>query len=123
MPALEAAVKALKTLKRDDITEVKSMKSPPAGVKLTMEAVCIMFDIKPVKVAAPDGRSKVWPHPGSRARAAWRAAWPRRPSPLALCLRAASAPPRLRAAASSPPLTARASPRGRWTTSGTPPRR
>merc|ERR1719163_2725535 len=24
-----------------------------------MEAVCIMFDIKPVKVAAPDGRSKV----------------------------------------------------------------
>ena len=52
-------MKALKTLKRDDITEVKSMKSPPAGVKLTMEAVCIMFDIKPVKVAAPDGRSKV----------------------------------------------------------------
>ena len=28
LPALEAAVKALKTLKRDDITEVKSMKSP-----------------------------------------------------------------------------------------------
>ena len=59
LPALEASVKALKTLKRDDITEVKSMKSPPAGVKLTMEAVCIMFEIKPAKVAAPDGRSKV----------------------------------------------------------------
>ncbi len=35
------------------------MKSPPAGVKLTMEAVCIMFGIKPVKVSAPDGRGKV----------------------------------------------------------------
>ena len=118
LPALEAAVKALKTLKRDDITEVKSMKSPPAGVKLTMEAVCIMFEIKPVKVAAPDGRSKVWPHPGSRARAAWRAAWPPPSQPTR-----PMSPRRLRAASSSPPLTARASPRGRWTTSGTPPRR
>ena len=59
LPALEAAVKALRTLKKDDITEVKSMKSPPAGVKLTMEAVCIMKEVPPVKVAAPDGRGKV----------------------------------------------------------------
>ena len=59
LPALEAAVKALQTLKRDDITEVKSMKNPPAGVKLTMEAVCVMKEVAPVKVAAPDGRGKV----------------------------------------------------------------
>ena len=31
LPALESAVKALRTLKKDDITEVKSMKNPPAG--------------------------------------------------------------------------------------------
>ena len=35
------------------------MKSPPAGVRLTMETVCLMKGIKPVKVAAPDGRGKI----------------------------------------------------------------
>ena len=59
LPALDAAVKALSILKKDDITEVKMMKSPPAGVKLTMEAVCIMKEVGPVKVAAPDGKGKV----------------------------------------------------------------
>lgn len=38
-----------------DITIVKSMKSPPAGVKLVMAAVCVMKDIKPEKVADPSG--------------------------------------------------------------------
>lgn len=41
IPALEAAVQALDTLKPSDITLVKSMKNPPSGVKLVMEAVCI----------------------------------------------------------------------------------
>ena len=35
------------------------MKAPPAGVKLTMEAVCIMKEIPPAKVPAPDGKGKV----------------------------------------------------------------
>lgn len=34
IPALEAAVTALNTLKPADITVVKSMKNPPYGVKL-----------------------------------------------------------------------------------------
>lgn len=38
-----------------DITIVKSMKSPPAGVKLVMSAVCVMRDIKPEKVNDPSG--------------------------------------------------------------------
>ena len=59
IPALESAVKALSILKKDDITEVKMMKAPPAGVKLTMEAVCIMKEVAPAKVAAPDGKGKV----------------------------------------------------------------
>jgi len=37
-----------------DITIVKSMKSPPAGVKLVMAAICVMKDIKPEKIADPD---------------------------------------------------------------------
>ncbi|KAJ8727857.1 hypothetical protein PYW08_016242 [Mythimna loreyi] len=46
VPALEAALNALNTLKPADITLVKSMKNPPAGVKLVMEAVCVMRGIK-----------------------------------------------------------------------------
>jgi len=59
LPALEASIQALQTLKKDDITEVKGMKNPPGGVKLTMEAVCIMNEVKPEKVPAPDGKGKV----------------------------------------------------------------
>ncbi|VEN56386.1 unnamed protein product, partial [Callosobruchus maculatus] len=47
IPALEAAVEALDTLKPADITVVKSMKNPPSGVKLVMEAICVMKQMKP----------------------------------------------------------------------------
>ncbi|KAG5895230.1 hypothetical protein JTB14_003447 [Gonioctena quinquepunctata] len=47
IPALEAAVEALNTLKPADITVVKSMKNPPSGVKLVMEAICVMKQVKP----------------------------------------------------------------------------
>ncbi|KAI4500182.1 hypothetical protein M0802_004599 [Mischocyttarus mexicanus] len=52
-PALEAALAALNTLKPADITIVKSMKSPPAGVRLVMEAVCVLKGVKPEKVQDP----------------------------------------------------------------------
>ncbi|XP_025071356.1 dynein heavy chain 12, axonemal, partial [Alligator sinensis] len=55
IPALEAALAALDTLKPSDITIVKSMKNPPSGVKLVMAAVCVMKDIKPEKIADPTG--------------------------------------------------------------------
>ncbi|KAI4553815.1 hypothetical protein MJT46_015995 [Ovis ammon polii x Ovis aries] len=66
IPALEAALSALDTLKASagmslyfisdsDITIVKSMKNPPAGVKLVMAAVCVMKDIKPEKISDPSG--------------------------------------------------------------------
>ena len=53
IPALEGAITALKTLSKSDIVEVKAMKKPPPGVKLTMTAVCMMFMIMPnmVKVS------------------------------------------------------------------------
>uniref|UniRef100_A0A8C3D5L5 Dynein axonemal heavy chain 12 n=1 Tax=Cairina moschata TaxID=8855 RepID=A0A8C3D5L5_CAIMO len=44
IPALEAALNALDTLKPSDISIVKSMKNPPSGVKLVMAAVCVMKD-------------------------------------------------------------------------------
>ncbi len=53
MPALNAAVAALRTLKQNDITLVKSMTNPPNGVKLVMETVCIL------KVSATSYTSQV----------------------------------------------------------------
>jgi len=38
---------------------VKAMKTPPGGVVLTCQGLCAMFNVKPVKVAAPDGKGKV----------------------------------------------------------------
>uniref|UniRef100_G3NDR4 Dynein axonemal heavy chain 12 n=1 Tax=Gasterosteus aculeatus aculeatus TaxID=481459 RepID=G3NDR4_GASAC len=58
IPALEAALSALDTLKPADITIVKSMKNPPSGVKLVMSAVCVMKDIKPDKIVDPAGTGK-----------------------------------------------------------------
>ncbi|XP_037908989.1 dynein heavy chain 3, axonemal [Hermetia illucens] len=56
IPALEAALDALNTLKAADITFVKSMKNPPYGVKLVLEAVCVMKGIKPERKPDASGR-------------------------------------------------------------------
>ena len=53
VPALEAALSALDTLKPADITVVKSMKNPPSGVKLVLEAVCVIRGIKPDRKPDP----------------------------------------------------------------------
>ncbi|XP_023309976.1 dynein heavy chain 1, axonemal-like [Anoplophora glabripennis] len=50
MPALMAAEASLKSLNKNDITEVRSMKRPPAGVVYVIEAICIVKNIKPNKV-------------------------------------------------------------------------
>ncbi|KAK5669543.1 hypothetical protein QVD99_003934 [Batrachochytrium dendrobatidis] len=59
LPLLNAALAALDTLKKTDIDLVKSMKNPPDGVKLVMEAVCVMKDIKPEKIPDPSGSGRM----------------------------------------------------------------
>lgn len=54
LPALDAALESLKNLSRADIVEVKALKNPPEGVRLVMEATCIMFEEKPKMVADPN---------------------------------------------------------------------
>ena len=54
VPMLEAALRALDTLTKADITEVKAMKNPPAAVKVVMETVCHMLDVKPKRINDPD---------------------------------------------------------------------
>ncbi|XP_014215495.1 dynein heavy chain 3, axonemal [Copidosoma floridanum] len=63
-PALEAALAALDTLKPADVTIVKSMKNPPPGVRLVLEAVCVLKGVKPDRVPDPNTGAMVedyWP--------------------------------------------------------------
>ncbi|XP_069698472.1 dynein axonemal heavy chain 7 [Periplaneta americana] len=59
MPILNAALAALNTLTPNDITIVKTMKSPPKGIKLVMEAICILKDVKPDRIPDPSGSGKM----------------------------------------------------------------
>jgi len=52
MPALDSAVESLNRLSKGSIGEVRAMKAPPHGVVLVGQALCIMFEVKPVKVRA-----------------------------------------------------------------------
>ncbi|XP_049887204.1 dynein axonemal heavy chain 7-like [Pectinophora gossypiella] len=55
MPILNSALAALDTLTPQDITFIKTMKSPPRGIRIVMEAICILKDVKPDKVPNPSG--------------------------------------------------------------------
>ncbi|KAH9505438.1 Dynein heavy chain 3, axonemal, partial [Bulinus truncatus] len=63
MPAMNAAMAALDTLKQNDITIVKTMTNPPSGVKLVLESICIMKSIKPEKKTDANGKQieDYWP--------------------------------------------------------------
>ncbi|CAJ1051390.1 LOW QUALITY PROTEIN: dynein heavy chain 1%2C axonemal [Xyrichtys novacula] len=59
LPALDAALTSLKSLNKGDVTEVRAMQRPPQGVKLVIEAVCIMKGIKPKKVPGEKPGTKI----------------------------------------------------------------
>ena len=45
LPALDFAVKCLKGINVYKLRALKQLSSPPAGVKLTMEAICVMLQV------------------------------------------------------------------------------
>lgn len=51
IPILEAATNALKTLNQVDISALKSMGYPPQGVRVVMEAVCLLLGEQPTKTS------------------------------------------------------------------------
>ncbi|XP_064422227.1 dynein axonemal heavy chain 1 [Latimeria chalumnae] len=59
LPALDAALASLKSLNKNDVTEVRAMQRPPLGVKMVIEAVCILKGIKPKKIAGDKPGTKV----------------------------------------------------------------
>lgn len=64
MPALLAAEESLKALNKNDVTEVRAMKRPPLGVVTVIETICIINDVKPLRVPGQKYGEKVndyWP--------------------------------------------------------------
>eukprot|EP00931_Biecheleriopsis_adriatica_P059470 TRINITY_DN3558_c0_g1_i1.p1 TRINITY_DN3558_c0_g1~~TRINITY_DN3558_c0_g1_i1.p1 ORF type:complete len:4293 (+),score=1112.20 TRINITY_DN3558_c0_g1_i1:173-13051(+) len=63
MPALNEALKALDTLSAKEIAEVKAMKNPAAPVRLVLSAVCVLKQVKPVRVKDDTGKmvDDFWP--------------------------------------------------------------
>uniref|UniRef100_A0A0N5CEB9 AAA+ ATPase domain-containing protein n=1 Tax=Strongyloides papillosus TaxID=174720 RepID=A0A0N5CEB9_STREA len=52
-PALESAVDALQCIDQKDISMLKAMRYPPSGVRLCMEAICILLEEQPTKIQEP----------------------------------------------------------------------
>ena len=55
----DAALASLKSLNKNDVVEVRSLHNPPQGVKLVIEAVSIMKEVKPRKVPGEKVGAKV----------------------------------------------------------------
>lgn len=58
MPALEAAIDALNTIKPADINEIKALSNPPAKIKTVCKAVCYMLGISSNRIPDPNDPSK-----------------------------------------------------------------
>ncbi|DBA76763.1 TPA: hypothetical protein ACH3X2_008790 [Trebouxia sp. C0005] len=56
MPILEDALAALDTIKEADITYIRKLGNPPGAIKLVMEAVCVILDVKPAKAKDEAGK-------------------------------------------------------------------
>ena len=48
-PELEKALDNLKTLTKNDFSELKSLRKPPQAIKNLLEIVCIFMNIEPLK--------------------------------------------------------------------------
>ncbi|CAD7701708.1 unnamed protein product [Ostreobium quekettii] len=56
IPILEKALAALDTIKEADITYIKKLGNPPGAIKLVLECVCVILDVKPSKIKDDTGK-------------------------------------------------------------------
>jgi len=64
IPALNKAEKALNSITKGQVSEIKALKKPPENIKMTLSAVMIMLGEKPVKVPGEKPGEKIldyWP--------------------------------------------------------------
>lgn len=72
MPVLMAALSALDTIQPMDISNIKKIGKPPPALKLLLEAIAILKDVKPDKIPNPSGTGQIedWDKPIQRMLAA-----------------------------------------------------
>ena len=58
MPIYNQAIAALDTLTKTDLIEMRTLANPPSGCVITMEVICIMLKVNPIKVKTEDGMGK-----------------------------------------------------------------
>jgi len=56
IPILNDALAALDTIKEADINYIKKLGNPPGAIKLVLEAVCVILDVKPAKIKDDSGK-------------------------------------------------------------------
>lgn len=56
LPPLHDAMKALDMLSKRDVQELRAIASPPGPIKVTMQALCILFRVLPMRVRDYEGR-------------------------------------------------------------------
>jgi dynein heavy chain len=64
IPKLNEANATLQALASQEITLLKTMKSPPGCIRIVMEGICILKDIKPERIPNPSGVGVIddyWP--------------------------------------------------------------
>ena len=66
LPLLQEAMDSLKVVKKNDLVEVKAMKSPPPVVGVTMMGVCILMGIKPDRVGEVGKKVDDWWTPSTK---------------------------------------------------------
>lgn len=54
MPALRAAEEALKNIKPNDITLIKSVNKPTVDTLMVMSAVCVLLHVDPIRKMNPE---------------------------------------------------------------------
>ena len=60
MPPLEKAIRVIKSLKKQDLDEVKAMQKPPGKVKMTLEVICLFLKLEPREITDPHDLSVKW---------------------------------------------------------------
>lgn len=67
-PALKAALAALDTIQPMDITNIKRIGKPPPALKILLEGIALLKDVKPDMVPNPSGQGKIedWEKPVQR---------------------------------------------------------
>jgi len=60
MPIYHAAMRAVDSLNKNDITELKGFKQPPQGALLVIKTLCLMFSIPGEKMKSDPKQLDYW---------------------------------------------------------------